>query len=542
MLRDLKVDPYLAHIPASRSLPAHASGTSTPAPSTSLDVTGNTASSSFPEGSGCSDIEIIGERAGDKRKPAAELEGSSREGDVQQKRPRIAPSGTGSMSHGVQPHHFFALHAKPRSAAPGPSADPKKAPLQESLLERKAAAPTASCAPGSAALAVLPDSDPLRPPLENPTGLDIPPSLSDPSAAGAIASSAGLPGAACGAASTSAIESAVTSATSVASVDTPSGSQVVSVSTASVTVTRSRPSHDEPLPLPAGSTHTRSERVFMLATGQDPRSLRIGSGDEYMLFMKLRENEQWWTCTMTPSSYADAAALYNNRLAKQAEEKGLTVVPKNPRALYDKLAEIEGQVLKRIHQQNFKSQGGTEEFWRRHCFAVPLGKGTDAQTVAAAAQKGKKTNKRGTCSRCAKILYPNGTGGKGNHGKLCSDGFPPHFSDKNAAVALWPQPKGIYLNDGTSFSASGFLTTLRSVYHRAVIDGVPLDMEQQAFAFTMRDRLDHTVLDGVPCFELWPEPDMMLMAGTPADLIIEVTEGARKGKKYLRLECLRDII
>lgn len=112
----------------------------------------------------------------------------------------------------------------------------------------------------------------------------------------------------------------------------------------------------EPLPLPAGpglQGLTRSQRLFALVTGVNPLSLTVGRGEEFFLFMRLREQHQWRTFSMTSHRYVEATHLYNVGLERLAPVYGLTFVPKNPRALLNKLGEIEGMILKRIYKQDF---------------------------------------------------------------------------------------------------------------------------------------------------------------------------------------------
>lgn len=45
---------------------------------------------------------------------------------------------------------------------------------------------------------------------------------------------------------------------------------------------------------------------------------------------------------------------YNRRLEALCKSKGLAFIPKNPRALLDKLGEVEPKVADRISRQDFK--------------------------------------------------------------------------------------------------------------------------------------------------------------------------------------------
>lgn len=135
-------------------------------------------------------------------------------------------------------------------------------------------------------------------------------------------------------------------------------------------------------------------------------------------------------------------------------------------------------------------------------------------------------------------MYPYGEGGRGNHSRdYCSDGVPVHFKlteNKQLPVPPWPQPEGIYIR-GKSFSAVTFLTVLRHMYEKVVIeeDSGSLTMEYEAFALALSGRITHR--EGVPFFELYPE--LEIAPSTPLGL---VTLDPQAGKRYLRMECLRD--
>lgn len=110
------------------------------------------------------------------------------------------------------------------------------------------------------------------------------------------------------------------------------------------------------LPLPPGLNVqglTQSERIFAVATGVDPRSLRINQGEEFFLFMSMREMYKWRTYSMNSKRYADGVKTYNLALEPLAQRKGFLFVEKNPRALLDKLTEIEAVILKRCKTKNF---------------------------------------------------------------------------------------------------------------------------------------------------------------------------------------------
>lgn len=110
----------------------------------------------------------------------------------------------------------------------------------------------------------------------------------------------------------------------------------------------------EPLPLPADKTSlTRSQLIFSLATQTDPRTLIIQRGDEFFLFMDLRAEHQWASYKMTSHKWILATKAYNLRLQSSCSSKGLSYIAKNPRALMDKLSEIEQMIAHRISTGNY---------------------------------------------------------------------------------------------------------------------------------------------------------------------------------------------
>jgi hypothetical protein len=99
-------------------------------------------------------------------------------------------------------------------------------------------------------------------------------------------------------------------------------------------------------------------------------------------------------------------------------------------------------------------------------------------------------------------------------------------------MPAWPQPQGIF-TDGIYFNPVVFLTTLREVYEKVVIDKVSGEaaMEHEAIAGLLFAR---TLMagDGSMLFKLY---DLDCPPSTPEGLL-EV----RDGMKYLRLDCLRE--
>ncbi|EGN98086.1 hypothetical protein SERLA73DRAFT_153273 [Serpula lacrymans var. lacrymans S7.3] len=74
--------------------------------------------------------------------------------------------------------------------------------------------------------------------------------------------------------------------------------------------------------------------------------------------------------TMMLRKWVEATNEYNVQL----EKMGANFIKKNPRALFDKLREIEAKVVQRITTENFKSAKGNEDFWQKHCHAIAVAK------------------------------------------------------------------------------------------------------------------------------------------------------------------------
>ncbi|KAF8580074.1 hypothetical protein K439DRAFT_1648290 [Ramaria rubella] len=248
------------------------------------------------------------------------------------------------------------------------------------------------------------------------------------------------------------------------------------------------------LPSPLLDGVTRSEQKIALATGILPTALTISTGDEFFLFMELRAENQWVSYGMTAQKWATATAEYNYHWKCKCEEKGNVFVSKKPRALVEKLGEMERKLAERIQKNDYKSMGrGDESFWRKHCAVVPLVK-----------------CKPQTCTRYHRLMYPGPTGSPENHKKeFCSDGGSVKFRD-----APWPQPPGIFIK-GTSFDILAFLRTILPV---------PVTMEDEAFVSLLSKR---SVIeeDGTGLFELFDKlkviGDEMLVVETRGEAATE---------------------
>ncbi|KAF8969038.1 hypothetical protein BDZ97DRAFT_1902759 [Flammula alnicola] len=98
---------------------------------------------------------------------------------------------------------------------------------------------------------------------------------------------------------------------------------------------------------------TRSQLLFSIGTSIDPRVLQITDDNEFYLFMDMRAEFQWTSFGMTVSKWASAAKIYNEQLEALGKTKNIEILKKNPRALTDKLSEIEPKISERILKQNY---------------------------------------------------------------------------------------------------------------------------------------------------------------------------------------------
>lgn len=131
--------------------------------------------------------------------------------------------------------------------------------------------------------------------------------------------------------------------------------QSVEPTTPSMTQLASSKISDLRLPVnaPVDPSLTRSQLLFSIATGVDPRSLSIKESIEFFLFMELREELQWTSFGMTSHKWVPAVKTYNERLAQQGKEAKVAVTMKSPRALMEKLSQVEARILDRVATNNF---------------------------------------------------------------------------------------------------------------------------------------------------------------------------------------------
>ncbi|KAH9931192.1 hypothetical protein B0H21DRAFT_699867, partial [Amylocystis lapponica] len=296
------------------------------------------------------------------------------------------------------------------------------------------------------------------------------------------------------------------------------------------------------LPLLTVSGDTPSQRLFSVATGIHPRSMTISSNDEFYVFMDMRYEKKWVSFEMSPRKWVIAANDYNTRLEAFNRSRGTSTIRKTPRALMEKLGEIEPKILARIASGRYTSQrSNSEDFWKKHCGAVQMVR-TNGNETKKASRHARKTN---TCTRCKTIMWPGPEGANINHRKgYCSDGVPqkPKKVEKTVGdrtehvfeeLPPWPQPHGIFAG-GNQFSPGAFLDAVQQMYTQLVVEkdtGGELSMEFCAFAALLEKRLKVTA-DGLALFELYQS---FKYPSTHSDFIIE-----RDGNKYLRVDCLQE--
>ncbi|KAJ7190899.1 hypothetical protein B0H12DRAFT_1039908, partial [Mycena haematopus] len=141
---------------------------------------------------------------------------------------------------------------------------------------------------------------------------------------------------------------------------------------------------------------------------------------------------------------------------------------KKPRALIEKLGEVEGIILERIMKQitSVSFSPISQYFWKKHCHAVELIKVADA--AGATQQPG-----------------------------YCSDGF----KQKSTEIAPWPQPEGIF-SKGKELHPLSFLAAFRQLHDKIVVDNDAgeLTIEQEALCAPpcYRDRRRHEPVQDFP--------------------------------------------
>ncbi|KAJ7124766.1 hypothetical protein C8R43DRAFT_898805 [Mycena crocata] len=215
---------------------------------------------------------------------------------------------------------------------------------------------------------------------------------------------------------------------------------------------------------------------------------------------------------MNPTKWVNATNEYNARLKALPGGAGKDLVSKNPRALLEKLGEIETTIATRLSTNNFRSEKNSTVFWTKHCHAVPF-----IKTEVSEANVG-------TTAENHKLRY-------------CSDGFRPTLEDDTPAV--WPLPSGIFTK-GATFHPLIFLSNVRELHQRLVIEQAKqedLSMEQDAFRQLLESRVIVDSDTGAVMFKMFnaetfkvPDSDRI-----PAELYVDYN-----GAHYLYINSLRD--
>ncbi|KAG1804558.1 hypothetical protein EV424DRAFT_1351258 [Suillus variegatus] len=149
---------------------------------------------------------------------------------------------------------------------------------------------------------------------------------------------------------------------------------------------------------------TRSQHLFSISMGIDPRSFTFQNLDEFYLFMEMRAEFKWLSYQMTSKRWVLATEEYNRHLIKKKGHK--------------------------ITKNDYTSRKNSESFWRRHCSVVPLVK----------EEPGRKARKAQTCSRCQTIMYPGPENSPLNHKKgYCADGVKQSSKAAGEELPPWPQ-------------------------------------------------------------------------------------------------------
>ncbi|KAI1782342.1 hypothetical protein LXA43DRAFT_906053 [Ganoderma leucocontextum] len=264
-------------------------------------------------------------------------------------------------------------------------------------------------------------------------------------------------------------------------------------------------------PRPTVSGLTRSQRVFSIASGGvHPSSLSLTSIDyqEFNLFLRLRSRYRWTTSTMSPYHWVCAASVYNKEL-EQLNETTHTPRPlKTPRALMDKLFQLEPKLIARIISEDYDARSGrSPRFWYPHCHAFPLEVGGKAGTELTA-----KLTKVHTCHRCKKVMYPGPMNSPLNHPRgVCNDQVwqtarAEKTKGEKVALALdepppFPQPERLFTanKDGHYFHVDRLMNLLRDFYLR-IVTGVagsgPSALYDIAFAELLQARVK--IIDATP--------------------------------------------
>ncbi|EGO27964.1 hypothetical protein SERLADRAFT_406875 [Serpula lacrymans var. lacrymans S7.9] len=109
----------------------------------------------------------------------------------------------------------------------------------------------------------------------------------------------------------------------------------------------------QPVPPHNMPSISHSQRIFSIFTGIDPRSLVILTDREFYLFMDMRYQHKWVSFSMSAQKWVDATEMYNVALEELCTREGIDIVRKNPRALFDKLGDVETAIIERMSTNNY---------------------------------------------------------------------------------------------------------------------------------------------------------------------------------------------
>lgn len=77
--------------------------------------------------------------------------------------------------------------------------------------------------------------------------------------------------------------------------------------------------------------------------------------------MRLRAEHKWASYNMSPSKWVAAASAYNAEVDHLNVQKHKNMVRKTPRALMEKLGEVESRILARIATNNYACECPTSK-------------------------------------------------------------------------------------------------------------------------------------------------------------------------------------
>lgn len=85
-------------------------------------------------------------------------------------------------------------------------------------------------------------------------------------------------------------------------------------------------------------------------------AFHIKTDVEFFLFMEMRCAQQWVSFQIQPRTWILITREYNQALRVRNAVLGLPTTDKNPRAMMEKLGEIETAIMKRLSTKNFKCE------------------------------------------------------------------------------------------------------------------------------------------------------------------------------------------